>query len=759
MKELPLSTLLGALEQRAPRPLSIEEIAREAGLARYDRKELKAALEKQVETGILRRIGKTRYQWVRPELRPKPKAPALKPQPRVPIARGRYTKARAGYGFVEVLQGPSGKDILIPAGQEAEALHGDIVEVEITREDRKTGRLAGRVRKVLERKHKEIVGTISSEQGKWLLLPEIEALPPLLLTGGKIPARADIGLVARAKILDARPGEPSRGELIEVLGEATHPDVQLLTIAYEHGLRLDFPEEVLAEAKQFPADPVEADFRGREDLRHLPFVTIDGDSARDFDDAVCLEEEGRGYRLRVAIADVSHYVREGNPIDQEAVLRGTSVYFPHRAIHMLPEALSAGLCSLKPHCPRLVQVADMNLGRDGQIESVQVYRGVIESKARLTYTKTAGMISEADTPEIRSWREEYAPLLPMLKKMHELLHVLLRRRLARGSLDLDLPEALVDLSEEGETIGVRLSQRNDAHRMVEEFMLAANQAVAGFLEDRDVPLPYRIHEPPDLAKIETLNHFLEPFGLSVRHGGEVKPADLQALLTDIRGHALSPILSRVVLRSLKQAQYSIHNRGHFGLAFTEYCHFTSPIRRYPDLLVHRQVGRVLDGRIEEARRQEENLDRLCLENSLSERTAMEAERAMADLKKAEFMLGHLMEEESGSIVGIAPFGFFVALDPYPVEGLVHTEHLGTGRWILDEKLQRLENENTGVTYGIGDRVLVECTNVSLKKRRIDFSLLKRLASALPPGTVKRTRRAPSSRRYPPKRMEGKGRGR
>ncbi|MBI4515936.1 MAG: ribonuclease R [Deltaproteobacteria bacterium] len=727
------AALLSLLEQRAPRPLSIQELARLLELERYDRKRLRLALEAAVANNTLRRIGKTRYQWIR-QFERSPQAPRPRGATGVDCARptrriaGRYVRVRAGYGFVEVLgraadQYP--RDILIPSGMEGSALHGDRVEVEIVRRDTRLRRVVGRVAAVTDSVHELVIGILEHRRGGWRLLPESTLLPPVDILGVPALKPAQAGLVARVRL--TRPPAPERapgGQLEEVLGAADDPEVQFLTIAAEHGLRTEFPPAVQAEAAELPPDPAEHDLAGREDLRARPFVTIDGESARDFDDAVCLEETRAGYRLWVAIADVSHYVRPESALDAEAARRGTSVYFPDRAIPMLPPQLSAELCSLNPGRPRLVLVAEMRFDRGGQRLAARIYRGVIVSRARLTYTKVAALLSQAGTPEINAWRAEFAPLLPQLQLMHGFMNTLYRNRVQAGSLDLDLPEALVDLSEEGRSVGVRLFQRNDAHRLIEEFMLAANCAVAVFLQAQQIPFPYRIHEPPDPADIDDLNRFLGPFGFHVDYRDRVQPREVQHLLNQLQGHPLARVLSRQVLRSLKQAQYTTANAGHFGLAFPLYCHFTSPIRRYPDLLVHRQLTRWLDGA--PANAGAEAIEALSLQSSQAERKAMEAERAMLDLKKAEFMLAHLLEPEAGTIVSIVSFGFFVELDAYPVEGLVRLDALTDDRYVFIEPEMSLKGMRKGQRFRLGDRVRVEVVNVSLQRREIDLALLERL---------------------------------
>jgi ribonuclease R len=357
---------------------------------------------------------------------------------------------------------------------------------------------------------------------------------------------------------------------------------------------------------------------------------------------------------------------------------------------------------------------------------------VIRSQARLTYTRVAAVLSRTETAEITAWREELAALLPQLHRMHALMQQLYRQRVAAGSLDLDLPEALIDLSDEGRSIGVRLLARNDAHRLIEEFMLEANRAAAEFLTAGQIPLPHRIHEPPHPDSIDELNQFLGPFGVHVSYEGRPRPQDIQRLLDQLQGHRLARLLSRQVLRSLTQAQYSTRNAGHFGLAFPLYCHFTSPIRRYPDLLVHRQLAQVLDGDLDRARAEAETLEADSIHCSQAEREAMQAEWAMIDLKKAEFMLGHLLEPEPGTIVSVTPFGFYVELDAYPIEGLVRIDDLTDDRYRFIEVERALCGWRTGQRFRLGDQVVVEATNISLRRRTIDLALLERLGTAAAP---------------------------
>jgi len=642
-------------------------------------------------------------------------------------------RVEAGYGFVEV--SGEARDVLVPRGMEGAALHGDGVEVEIDRREPRTGRPVGRVVSVVRPLHRRIVGVLERTREGWCAIPRGGLLPPFRIVGDTSPRPSDAGRIGLVRVTAApAPGRWPAGELERVLGQPDDLEVQVLTVALEYGLAVDFPADVADEAERLPTDPSPVDFEGRRDLRALPFVTIDGETARDFDDAVHVERAGTGWRAWVAIADVAHYVRPGSALDREAARRGTSVYFPDRALPMLPERLSAELCSLRPGRLRLAIVVEMTFDARGRRTDASVHRGVIASTARLTYTHVAAVLAGEPGPERAAF-----------ETLRSLMRVLLRRRTAGGALDLDLPEAVIDLSAEGRAVGVRLLDRTDAHRVIEELMLEANQAVAAFLERHEVPFPYRIHEPPLPADVAALDASLAPFGFGLGRHHEIQPKVVQGLLRELAGHPLARVLTRLVLRSLRQARYHTTNAGHFGLAFRSYCHFTSPIRRYPDLLVHRQVGRVLEGEVERARRESERLEGASLASSTAERVAMEAERAMIDLKKAEFIQARVGEPFSGTIVAVVRFGFFVELDPWPIEGLVKVDTL------TDDHYRFLEAE--GVLVGVrrrrrfrlGDRVAVAVTAVSLGRREIDLALVG--APERRPGASRRhAGRSPGRRR-------------
>ncbi len=725
------------LKRHAPRALTIAQIAHELGVERFDRKQLKAALEEKVERKVLGRAGKTRYFWGPQVEHRSSQRQSGGGRGRGPLVRrgrmpdrveGRYSRVRAGYGFVEVLGKAAERihrDIMIPSGMEGAALHGDRVEVEIENFDPRDHRSSGRVVSVVASAHERIIGTLESHLRGWRLIPNDDRLPIVDIVGGEPVQARDAGLVAVVKLVSPpTPTRGPRGHLERVVGEADDPEVQFLTVAFEFGLTPDFPEAVVLEADALPTDPSPEDYAGREDLRERLFVTIDGKDARDFDDAVCIEPDGNGSRVWVAIADVSHYVRPGSALDEEAARRGTSTYFPDRAIPMLPTRLSNELCSLNPERDRLVLVAEMDYDAQARRTGARFYRAVIRSQARLTYEQVAAELSGAVDPRAGAARIDSAELCGRLRSMRDLMQQLYANRVRAGSLDLDLPEPVIDLSEEGRCVGLRLLERNDAHRVIEELMLEANCAVAEFLRDQDVAFPYRIHEPPDPADMEELNEFLVRFGLRVEVEDPVSPRHVQKLLDDLRGHRLERVLSRRMLRSLTRAQYSAANSGHFGLAFPIYCHFTSPIRRYPDLLVHRQLGRVFDRESMPATAEMERIEAASIASSQAERNAMDAERAMQDLKRAEFMLQHMNEPEPATVVSVASFGFFVELDAYPVEGVVRIQDVEDDFYELIDSGAAFQGINTHRVIAVGDRVVVEASDVSLQRREVSFRLVE-----------------------------------
>jgi ribonuclease R len=696
--------LLAFLNKHARKPLSAREILAHFPLSRDERQGAVRQLETLVREGTLIRNRAGRYLLPR----------------QVNLVVGTVSTHRDGYGFVAPPPG-EGSDVFIPARFMGEVMNGDKVVARVEHRG-PGGKAEGRVLQVLERAHRTVVGRFESGRRFGYVVPADPRLihDILIPAPGALDARSGQMVVVR---IDAYPGKTrsSEGTIIEVLGDPDDPEVEILALVHKYGLPFRFPAEVLA--APVPEKVTAGDRRGREDLRQLPFVTIDGETAKDFDDAVAVRAEPEGnIRLWVAIADVAHYVGEGSPTDAEAYERATSVYFPGRCIPMLPEALSNGICSLNPGVERLALTAEMLFDPQGRRVASRFYPAVIRSAARLTYTEVRDMVVREDRQVI----DRYAHIHPHLKVMEVLALRLTEMRRRRGSLDFDLPEAEIILDLRGRPEDIVRSERTLAHRIIEEFMLAANEAVATFLTEREAPLLYRIHEAPELEKLQALQEFIAYFnyGLDLSRG-KVTPGQLQQLLTAAEGKPEEKILNRVMLRSMKQARYAPDNVGHFGLAADLYCHFTSPIRRYPDLVVHRVLREVLRGGPLPAARGahlQRVLPAMGEHTSQRERRAMEAEREIVDLKKCQFMEHRVGDEFTGFVSGVQPFGFFVELRDIFVEGLVHISTLADDFYHYEEDRHRLLGQNRRRVFQVGDEVRISVAKVDLERREIDFVL-------------------------------------
>ena len=496
------------------------------------------------------------------------------------------------------------------------------------------------------------------------------------------------------------------------------PGMEIQVAILAHGIPNEWPDEVHASLKNIPDAVHAANIKNRTDLRHLPFVTIDGEDAKDFDDAVfCKPKPKGGYQLYVAIADVSHYVSVGSPLDKEAALRGNSVYFPENVVPMLPEVLSNGICSLKPEVDRLCMVMEMAITAEGKIQRSRVYRGVIHSKARLTYTAVSEWLKSGVCT-----RSDQALIFPALQNLYALYHVLLKTRKARGAMDFDTTETRIVFDEHRKIQRIVPVIRNDAHRLIEECMLAANVATARFLEKSGIPTLYRVHPAPAEDKLTALRQFLGEFGLTLGGGKKPSPKDFQKTLTLVGDKPERHLIETVMLRSLKQAQYIEANDGHFGLAYPVYTHFTSPIRRYPDLLIHRAIGHLLDHQSspEGFAYDDKEMARLGKHSSVTERRADEATREVTAWLKCEYMQDKIGQTFQGKIAGVTGFGIFVELNDIYVEGLVHITSLKRDYYAFDAVKHRLVGERTGHTYRLGDPMTVLVARVDLDERKIDF---------------------------------------
>ncbi|QWV99012.1 ribonuclease R [Geomonas nitrogeniifigens] len=637
--------------------------------------------------------------------------------------RGKLSTHRDGYGFVMPVDG--GEDLFVPARYLSEYMNGDIVEAQVV-STRRDGKREGRISALVQRGVTEIVGRFEAVGKAGRVIPDDPKLGrDLFVTPGPSggASKAKDGQIVLAQITSYPSGaRPLEGRIVEVLGEANDPEVEALTVIKKYELPHVFDEKVMAEAENQPQEVTEEARQGRVDLRDRLTVTIDGETARDFDDAVSVAREGDKIRLWVSIADVSHYVAEGSRLDTEAYLRGTSVYFPDRCIPMLPEQLSNGICSLNPQVERLTMTAEMLFDSAGARVDQKFYTSVIKSAARLTYTTVKKILVDQDAEAIEANRH----LVADLKVMEELSLRLNAVRAGRGSIDFDLPEPQIILDLQGETTAIVRAERNLAHRIIEEFMLAANEAVAHFLESTPVPSLYRVHENPDPVKLQDLSEFVFGFGYTLAVLDEkVNPAALQKLLAEVAGKPEERLINEVLLRCMKQARYSAENLGHFGLAASSYTHFTSPIRRYPDLVVHRILKRVLSGKMKgvDKDRLEARLPETALHTSKRERVTMEAEREMVDLKKMQFMRDKIGEEYDGYITGVAPFGLFVELVDLFVEGMVPVATLPQDYYVHLEKSHALVGERSRAMYRIADKIRVKVAAVNEPRKQVEFALV------------------------------------
>jgi ribonuclease R len=733
---------------------TFKQLVRELGSRGTSREEVDSALDRLTERGDVVEVRSGHFVAARFSRE---------------YAVGRLNMHRDGYGFlipdrpVEGLRG----DVYIPRESAQTAMHGDRVVVHISRIE-SDGRADGEIVKILRRAHLTVVGEFRIRKrgsyviphderiNQWIDIPEGMELPSAALTPHRVgvrplnitnPEELD-GMVVNVEILEfPEDGGHATGRVIEVLGRPDDFGVDVEIVIRKHHIPHQFPPEVLEQAQNVTNTIRSDELKGRQDFRNLDIVTIDGETARDFDDAVFLDRLPNGnYALQVHIADVSHYVTPGTPIDEEAALRGTSVYFPDRAVPMLPLELSTEICSLKPGVDRLVLSVLLEIDHRGDILSQKFCRGVIRSLERMTYTDVHALL-EGDA----ILRERYARLIQRFELMQELALILNKKRVQRGAIDFDMPEPLIEFDEIGEMTGVKRSPRNIAHRLIEEFMLSANEAVASHLEQAGIPSLYRIHEKPDPKRVLEFEEIASHFGYSLGIGsmpvkrfkvrergrdGRKMHTDIvlagenmsltsrnyQKLIAKIEGKPEERILSYLMLRSLKQARYSAENRGHFALAASSYTHFTSPIRRYPDLIVHRILSAFLDGQRNTLA--PEQLSTIADECSETERRAADAERELVEWKKAKFMQDRVGEEFRALITSTTRFGFFVELENLFVEGLVPIDTLPGDRYMFHENVRKIIGQRTRRQFSIGDSVNVLLDKVDPIEHKLQFSLIE-----------------------------------
>jgi ribonuclease R len=704
----PREDILKLIRDRVHHPATARELSKLLKIPREDRHAFTRDLQALTEAGELLQIRGNRFGL--PD--------------KMDLIVGRLHTNAGGFGFVapENTTRAEGKDIFIAAANLTEAMHGDRVVARIERQTPKGPE--GRVIRVLERRSDSVVGRfVTDASGLGYVVPfDRRVLADIQVPSGQ-SSSAEPGEMVLVEI--TRWPTASRGpvgRVTEVLGDINEPGVDTQIIIRKFGIPDAHSEDAIEEATRLGGEVKDRDIRGRKDFRGTPTVTIDGEDARDFDDAITIEQLANGhFWLGVHIADVAHYVKEGSALDEEAYDRGTSVYFTERAVHMFPSELATGLCSLNPHVDRLVQSCLMEVDRRGQVVRYETHDGVIHSDARMTYTQVNAILTDRDEDA----RTQHRTLVPMFELMHELFDILHQGRRRRGSIDFDLPEAEVVLSEFGQIEAIIATERNIAHRIIEEFMLLANETVAAHLVAGDVPALHRVHEPPDQKKVLEFEEFITTLGYSLAaSGSHVRPKHFQKLIDRMKGTPEERPIAALMLRTMQKARYDAASLGHFGLAAEHYTHFTSPIRRYPDLVVHRMLRESRTGPIAAARRAEleDELPETGRHTSEMERRSDEAERELLQWKKVRFMADKVGDEYEGFVTGVAQFGLFVELVEHYVEGLVHISSMADDYYRFVEQQHILAGENTRKTYRLGDKVRVQVVRVDMESRRIDLGL-------------------------------------
>lgn len=611
----------------------------------------------------------------------------------------------------------NGEDLFLSPKEMSQVMHGDRAMARMSGLDRR-GRPEGKIVEVLERRTQSLVGRVIRTSGVTIVAAEDKRVNQDILIPYHLDMDAKSGQVVMVELTE-QPSSHSQpmGKIVEILGNYADSGMEIEIALRKHKLPHEFSKEALKQAEAYPKTVQPADYRGRIDLREMPLITIDGETARDFDDAVFAEPQGKGWRLVVAIADVSFYVKPNDPLDKSALERGNSVYFPRRVIPMLPEALSNGLCSLNPDVDRLCMICDMQVDGAGIVKQYKFYPSVMRSKARMTYTKVYEILQNPEG----ELAHEYAWLMPHLQNLYNVYQLMLTQREKRGAIEFESSETIMVFNDNGKIDRIEPSTRNEAHRLIEECMLAANVCAADFLSSHEHPALYRIHEGPTPEKLELLRAFMGEFGFGVGGGDSPHAKDYGKLLARIKERPDAQLLQTVLLRSMQQAVYSPDNVGHFGLAYDAYAHFTSPIRRYPDLLIHRAIKAVLNGE----RYKAGDWESLGTQCSMTERRADEATRDVTNWLKCFYMQDKIGEIFDGTVAGVTSFGLFVALDNVYVEGLVHVTELGNDYFHYDKARHEMAGERTGVRYRLGDRLTIKVARVDLETTKIDFTLVNK----------------------------------
>jgi len=685
------------------RPMKFRELVSFLQVPKDEKEDLKILLDQLISSGKIILDPQGRYRI-----------------PGDDIKIGQFCGTQRGFGFVTI-EGED-EDIFIPGEATKGALHGDRVSIVI--KDEQTGRRKeGAVLSILERGKSEIVGTFEKSKNFGFVIPDNQKFGSDIF----IPKEFTKGAVTGHKVVVkiTKYGDASQspeGKIVEILGHVNDPGVDIMSIIRAYDLPVEYPNEVMKLLDKVPEEIDPEEVKNRLDIRDLQTVTIDGEDAKDLDDAITLTKEGNIYRLGVHIADVTHYVKEGSALDKEALKRGTSVYLVDRVIPMLPHKLSNGICSLNPGVDRLSLSCFMDIDEKGNVVSHKIAETVMRSDCRMTYTKVAKVIEENDEDACK----EYADFVPMLMLMQELAEILRKRRHKRGAINFDFPETKIIVDKNGKPIEIKPYERNKATKIIEEFMLIANETIAENFFWQEIPFIYRTHDTPDDEKIKKLAIFINNFGYSIKVGQDkIHPKEIQKLLVKIEDTPEEALISRITLRSMKQAKYTVANIGHFGLSAKYYCHFTSPIRRYPDLQIHRIIKESLKGKLSKKRIEhyEKILNEVANHSSMTERRADEAEREVEKLKKVEYMMEHIGEIFEGVISGVTSWGLYVEL-PNTVEGMVRVSAMDDDYYLYDEEHYQMIGETTKKTYKLGQKVKIEVIGADKLQRTIDFALVE-----------------------------------
>jgi len=697
--------VLQLLEDKNYKPMKIKEIATVLQVPREERNILEEILDELIKEGKVIKTNKGKFI----------------PPKSLQLLVGTFISNEKGFGFVEIEDEKD--DIFIPSKYVNGAFHGDKVAIKLLKGEQRGRRKEGEIVKIINRTKDEIIGTYEKSSGFGFVIPDSKKISKDIF----VSANNDLGAMTGHKVVvkikswgneDKKP----EGKIIEIIGHITDPETDILAIVRGLEIPKEFPEEVLKQVENISQQVSEEELKGRLDLRNVQTVTIDGEDAKDLDDAITIEKTEKGFKLGVHIADVTNYVTENSPLDKEAINRGTSVYLVDRVIPMLPRKLSNGICSLNQGEDRLALSCLMEVDFDGNVKGHKIAESVINVDRRMTYTNVKKILEDKD----EELMEEYKDFLTMFNNMEELAMILRKKRKQRGSIDFDFPETKIILNDKGEPIDIRPYERNVATKIIEEFMLLANETIAEDFHWQQIPFVYRSHEEPDPEKIKVLGDFIYNFGYHIKgkSKGEVHPREIQKLLVDIEGTKEENIISRLTLRSMKKAMYTVTNDGHYGLATKYYCHFTSPIRRYPDLQIHRIIKETINGRMNGDRVNHYDiiLPKIAKISSDTERRAEEAERETEKLKKVQYMKDKIGEEFEGVISSVTAFGLFVELEN-TIEGLVRVSDMTDDYYFYDEEKHLYIGEKTNKVYRIGDAVKVVLVSVDELRRTIDFNLV------------------------------------